>query len=517
VTTPLLLVDLSGLFWRHYHASGSGPQAYLSTLDALIRAVELYPRMVICCEGRNPIRHQWFPEYKANRPEKPLAAVESLRRIIGELKTCPPPVVAIDGYEADDVIATLATQATDPVLILSRDKDLYALLSPTVSMLVDDKLIGPDDCFAKFGVRPDQMRDYLAIVGDASDNIPGCPGTGAKGAAALLSRFGTLEAARAATDEELGLKPKALEKFRAWDPSLAIKLVTLLSDAPIHLNELFPNESNPDMADMTKIITERKGGPLKVVVYGPEGVGKTRFGAFSTKPIFLCSESGLSAPDLKDVPAFPTIDGWADVFSAVEHLKSSEHGYRTLVLDSLDWLHQYAKAHVMATNKMDASGYDDYGRGEKIAFDEWCRLMGAIDDLQAAKGMHVIVLAHSSTETFQNPQGEDFSRFQLALSKKAADRWKQWPDFLLFMSQEVFTKKTKSDKAFKGVVGGHRIYTERTAAFDAKNRVNLPAEIEYETANPFYPFAQAVKAAMAPTKPAKTESEPTKPASTEAA
>ena len=517
MTPPVLLVDLSGVFWRHYHASGRGPQAYESTLETLTNLVEHYPRMVICCEGKRPIRFEWFPQYKANRPEKKPDAIESLRRIIDELKTCPPPIIAIDGYEADDIIATLATKATEPVRIVSRDKDLYALLSPTVSMLVDDKIIGPDDCVAKFGVRPDQMRDYLAITGDSSDNIPGCPGTGAKGAAALLARFGTLGAARAAADEELGLKPKALEKFRAWDPTLALKLVSLICDAPINLNELFLNESNPDMADMTKIITERKGGPLKVVVYGPEGAGKSRFGAFSTKPIFLCSENGLSAPDLKDVPSFPAIDGWADVFGAIEHLKTADHGYRTLVIDSIDWLYQYVKSQVMGANRMTASDYDDYGRGDKFAFDEWVKLTNALDDLQSTKGMHVIVIAHSGQETFQNPQGDDFVRFQLALTKKAADRWKQWPDFLLFMSQEIFTKKTKSDKAFKGVVGEHRIYTSRTAAFDAKNRVNLPAEIAYDTANPFLPFAQAVKEAMSVAKPAAKAAEPKPEAKAETA
>lgn len=513
----VLLVDLSGLFWRHFHAFGKGPIAYESTLDDLTHYIERYPRMVICCEGKRPIRFDWFPDYKANRPEKAPEAVESLRRIIGELRTCPMPVLSIDGYEADDVIATLATRAAEPVCILSRDKDLYALLSPTVSMLIDGKRIGPDDCIAKFGVRPDQMRDYLAICGDSSDNIKGCPGIGGKKAAALLTRFGSLDAIRAATDEELELGPKTLEKFRAWDPALAVKLVTLICDAPTNLNELFLNESESDMADMTKIITERKGGPLKVVAYGPEGVGKSRFGAFSTKPIFLCSENGLSAPDLKDVPAFPSIEGWEDVFVAINFLKSTEHQYRTLVIDSLDWLHQFVKSSVIASQKnWTASDYEDYGRGEKFAFDEWCRLTNALDDLQAAKGMHVIVIAHSGNETFQNPQGEDFVRFQLALTKKAADRWKQWPDFLLFMSQEIFTKKTKNEKSAKGIVGGHRIYTCRNAAFDAKNRINLPTEIEFDTANPFRSFAQAVKEAMSPAKPAKAEAEPTK-AATEAA
>jgi len=367
-------------------------------------------------------------------------------------------------------------------------------------------MCGPDWCVEKFGVRPEQMRDYLAIVGDSADNIPGCTGIGAKGAAALLQRFPTIAAAQQATDEELGLKPAALKKFRAWNPALAIKLTTLLYDAPVNIHELFPpQESETQMADMTKIVTDRKSGPLKVVLYGPEGTGKTRFAAFSTKPIFLCSENGLTAPDLQGVPSFPAIDKWADVFSAVDYLKTAEHGFRTLAIDSLDWLQQHVKAHVMDTKGMSSAQYEDYGRGEKFAIDEWAKLTVALDDLQSAKGMHVIVIAHTSTETFQNPQGDDFARYQLSLTKKAAARWKEWPDFLLFMSQEIFTNKTQGDKGPKGIIGGHRLYTTRSAAFDAKNRINLPTEIEYETANPFRPFALAVKTAMNVGKPQAPE------------
>lgn len=500
MTAPLLLVDLSAEFWRNYHATKSGPQAYEFTIGRLTELVAQYPRMVICCEGKSPKRFAWFPEYKANRPLKPEDAKESLRQIITELEATPGiPVVSCDGYEADDVIATLCLQATEPVHILSRDKDLYALLTPTVRMVIDADTIGPAECVAKFGVKPHQIRDFLAIVGDASDNVPGCPGLGAKGAADLLRRFGTIAGIRAQPDPALDLGTKTLAKFRAWDPALATKLVTLMFDAPVKISELFPqHESETDMADMSKIQTERKNGPLKIVVYGPEGVGKTRFGAFCNKPIFLCAESGLTAPDLANVPAFPAPDGWPDVLAAIEHLKTTEHPYRTFVLDSVVWLSHLIRADVRTREKLTTAQYDDYGRGEKFAFECWAKLTGELDALQAAKGMHVIVIGHSSPEIFQNPQGEDYARYQLALTKKAAEHWKQWPDFLLYMSQEIFTKKSKDDKASKGIVGGHRIYTQRTAAFDAKNRINLPAEIEYETENPWRAFAQAVRETVAP-------------------
>lgn len=498
----LALVDLSGLFWPCYYAGNDGPGAYDVARDQVLGIWHSYPRTIVCCEGRRPFRFDLDPEYKANRPPKPDDARESLAALIGEICDLGIPLVSLDGYEADDLIATFATQASEPVLIVSQDKDLYQLLTPTVSMCVNGVVVGPEACLSKFGVEPHQLRDYLAICGDSADNVKGCPGIGGKGATKLLQRFGTLEAARAASDKDLDLGPKTLAKFRAWDPTLAVKLVSLVCNAPIHIEEILPTNESNNMADMSKIVTERPKVPLKILAYGPEGVGKTRFGAFAPKPIFLCAENGLSAPDLRGVPSFPAPDTWSDVHDAIKYLIAKEHDYKTLVVDSLDWLHQHARAEICRRENMSPSQYEDYGRGEKHAYELWIQLSRALDELQDKRGMHIILLAHSSMETFQNPQGEDFVRFQLALSKKAAERWKQWPDFLLFMSQEMFTKKSKDDKSAKGIIGDYRIFTTRSAAFDAKNRVNLPAEIAYETANPWRSFAEQLRETMNANKPA---------------
>ncbi|HVJ13866.1 MAG TPA: AAA family ATPase [Polyangiaceae bacterium] len=498
----LTLIDLSGIFWPCYYSAQSGSEAYHLTMSQILGITESCERTIVCAEGRRPIRFDWAPDYKANRPEKPAEAKEALVQIIAEVCDMGIPLVSIDGYEADDLIATFATQAREPVQIVSIDKDLAALLSDSVSMVINGTPFGPAECLTKFGVRPDQIRDFLAITGDSADNIKGCPGLGAKRAAAMLKKFGTLQTAQAATDDELGLGEKTLANFRAWDPSLALKLVTLLKNAPIHLNDIF--KDNDPMADMTKIVAERTSTAIKVLIYGTEGAGKTRFGAFAPKPIFICAENGLIAPDLRSVPAFPSPDTWDDVLSAIDYLKTADHQYKTLVIDSLDWLSQYAKASVCAREKMSPADYDSYGRGEKFVFDLWVQLISALDSLQAARGMHVVTIAHATNETVQNPLGDDYARFQLALAKKAAERWKQWPDYLLFMSQEMFTKKGKDDKTAKGIIGGHRIYTERSAGFDAKNRINLPAEIEYETVNPWRNFAMAVKQITAPQAPAPT-------------
>lgn len=492
----ITLVDLSGMFWPAYYASMNGSDAHHLVTEEIFGYAQSCDKLIVCAEGRRPKRFDWYPKYKANRPEKPQEARDSLVAIISDICDSGVNLVSLDGYEADDLIATFSSQAEEHVQIVSQDKDLAALVSDRVCLIVNRKPFGPRECLAKFGVHPHQIRDYLAICGDAADNIPGCPGIGSKGAARLLQKFGSLESIQAAPDQELGLGPKTLAKFREWDPSLAVKLTTLLFDAPIHLNEIFPTENT--MADMSKIVSERPRGPLKILAYGPEGVGKTRFGAFSPKPIFLCAENGLSAPDLKSVPSFPTPDCWADVMSAIHYLKTADHQYQTFVIDSVDWLHQHVRAEICKRENMSPSQYEDFGRGEKHAFELWIQLMRELDSLQDARRMHIVALAHSGMENFPNPQGDDFVRYQLALSKKAAERWKQWPDFLLFLSQEMFTKKSKDDKNAKGIMGDLRIFTQRTAAFDAKNRVNLPAEIEYETANPWRAFSTAYRQVTAP-------------------
>lgn len=511
----ILIVDLSAIFWRQYYVSGTGEQTYEDVLHALAGAVLAYPRMIICCEGRSPVRHQWSPIYKATRPPKPEDAVVALRAIIKDLKTCVAPVVSVPHLEADDLIAGFATQASEPVVIWSSDKDLAQLISPTVKMLIDGKLFGEEECFAKFGAWPNQIRDYLAITGDSADNIKGCPGIGAKGAAALLQRFGTLDGIRSAPDELLDLGPKTLLKFRQWeaseDAALAVKLVTLIYEIPIHLNQLFQPtsiEQDSKMADMTlgAVVTGKQNKPLKIVAFGVEGIGKTRFGAFAPKPIFICSEDGTAS---LDVPRFPAPETWSDVMSAIKTLTTSDHEYKTLVIDSLDWLHPLVKAQVLADEKLTAAKYESFASGEKFAIKHFQDLITTLDALQAAKGMHVICLAHSQVKPFNNPEGENFDRYQLSLPDKTSEKFKQWAYCLLFMNWESFAQAKDSGRA-RGVLGNRIMCTERDAAFDAKNRYGLPSRITFEVENPWKAFAAAMREANKPATESKPNDNSTK-------
>jgi DNA polymerase-1 len=246
--TMIVLVDLGYEFWRNYYGVGSDVGAYEQTLERVQFYHEQYPRLALCCEGRNLKRAEWFDGYKKSRKPKPQDAIDSLVAVGQQIASWGVPVVAADGYEGDDIVATLVKQAwIDDVQVLSGDKDLYALLSSTVKLIGRQGLIGPAECVAKFGVKPEQMRDWLAMVGDGVDGVGavtvGCPNCGPGRARDLLVRFGSIGAIKQATDSDLfavrGIGPKTVDALRSWDPTLAIKLVTLLDDAPVDLATLW--------------------------------------------------------------------------------------------------------------------------------------------------------------------------------------------------------------------------------------------------------------------------------------
>jgi len=272
VTT--LIVDVSGVIHRCYHAAKGGDPNFLTRSDGLpvfaVRAFtdtmvsllleglwdsrarqKLLPERVCFAfdAGGKTLRHDIFDEYKANRPEKP----DDFRRQMPyfqqaiEALGCLP--IFVRGFEADDIIATVARRAEalgDHVIIYSGDKDLFSLVSPSIEIYQPqhgvegfqgyrpEKWIDRDAVIAKFGVGPSHMADFLALVGDTSDNVPGMPGCGAKGAADLLARYGSLEGVLAMRNE---LKPK-LREWLNHDQNrntlrMSRQLTTLMDDVPL--------------------------------------------------------------------------------------------------------------------------------------------------------------------------------------------------------------------------------------------------------------------------------------------
>lgn len=249
MSAPILLVDLGSIYWANWMSQRSQVYAFSETLDRIEWLSNGYTETIICADSPRNWRHELTEHleadkrYKSNRPPKPkeaIIALEDVKRRLGELGY---PVAYVENYEADDLIATLAYQAfLDPVRILSEDKDLYQLLGPTTHQLTRSGVITPAGCERKFGVPPRQVRDLLAIWGDASDCVAGCYGVGQGKAADLLRAFGSIEGIKMAEHEELnairGIGPKIINSIYEWDPTLAVQLVSLKQDAPVSLDEL---------------------------------------------------------------------------------------------------------------------------------------------------------------------------------------------------------------------------------------------------------------------------------------
>lgn len=220
--------------------------------------------------------------------------------------------------------------------------------------------------------------------------------------------------------------------------------------------------------------------PLRVLVHGMEGVGKTTFAAGAPAPIFLCPEDGIPRM-LGQVAHFPTPATawtWEDVIDAVRALIDEEHQYGTLVLDTLDWLEPLLFAHVCAANKWASIEEPGYGKGYTAAIDGWRVLIGELERLRAARGMHLVLLAHSSIRPFKNPEGDDYDRYELKVNAKAAGLWKEWCDCVLFARHDDSAAKDTKTKRVRGVSSGQRVLlTTHHAAYDAKNRYALPERL----------------------------------------
>jgi hypothetical protein len=213
--------------------------------------------------------------------------------------------------------------------------------------------------------------------------------------------------------------------------------------------------------------------PIRTLLFGVEGIGKTTFGANAPNPIFIGAEDGAGTLDLA---RFPQPHAWGDVREAIRTLTNETHGYETLVIDTLDWAEPLLWRFICDRDKMENIEKYGYGKGYVAALDEWRVLIADLERLRAARRMQVVLLAHSWIKPFKNPEGDDFDRYEMKINAKAAGLLKEWCDVVLFANHETFAVKAEN-KRVKGVSTGARVcYTTRTAAYDAKNRFSLPEQ-----------------------------------------
>ena len=275
--SKLFLIDSFGFIFRAYHArarSGAPPmrtrggfstEAVYIFNNMVRRLVNTYKPHYIAAvfEGEGPtFRDEAFASYKANRTETPpdlLEQIPAIRRVLEAMRI---PILESGGFEADDVIGTVARRASEigcEVMIVSSDKDMLQLVNERVSMLnpmKDDFVYDPIRTEVFMGVKPSQVADLLALKGDSVDNIPGAPGIGEKGAKDIIQKFGSVEEAlNRASEVERKMYRESLQNNRE-QIELSKKLALIDTNAPIDWTLDAMAAQTPDMSALKAIYKE---------------------------------------------------------------------------------------------------------------------------------------------------------------------------------------------------------------------------------------------------------------------
>src|SRR5216683_3968041 len=244
----LYLVDGSGYLFRAYHAlppmnrpDGTPINAVFGFCRMLVADLLDKPEVehvaIILDAGSVTFRNKIYDKYKANRPDPPEDLIPQFPLIREAAKAFNVTVCELDGYEADDLIATyarLAVEAGATCTIVSSDKDLMQLIRPGVEMMdpIKKTKLGPEAVMEKFGVTPDKVVDVQALAGDSTDNVPGVPGIGVKTAAQLINEYGDLETLLARAGEIKQPKRRESLEQNAELARISRKLVELRHDVP---------------------------------------------------------------------------------------------------------------------------------------------------------------------------------------------------------------------------------------------------------------------------------------------
>jgi hypothetical protein len=231
----------------------------------------------------------------------------------------------------------------------------------------------------------------------------------------------------------------------------------------------------------------KKQSPLRMIIYGCDGVGKSTVAASAPSPIFLDIEDGLANLDV-DKWQITTFD---ELMEAVGVLYEDEHKYETVVLDTADWAEKLIHAKVLqeynntSDKKAEVMLDIPYGKGFSLAVDYWVQLRDGLDALRNDRGMHVILNMHYKIIKTSPPDMVDsYDRYSLDLHDKAATLFREWCDICLFLNFKFHTATTKKDDFTKTkitkAVGSNVImgyFHDRPAAY-AKSRYELPEEVE---------------------------------------
>ena len=193
------------------------------------------------------------------------------------------------------------------------------------------------------------------------------------------------------------------------------------------------------MSALASILTGTKPGPRRMLVYGTAGIGKSTFATCAPSPIVIQTEDGLNEIDCHKFPVATTL---AEVMASIGALYNEDHPYRTVVIDSMDWMERLIWAKVCADRQAATIEDIGYGKGYTFAIQHWRDVLDGLTALRERRGMTVVLIAHARIERFENPETEAYDRYVPRLHKTASALVSEWCDEVLFATYRVFTKAT---------------------------------------------------------------------------
>ena len=242
------------------------------------------------------------------------------------------------------------------------------------------------------------------------------------------------------------------------------------------------------------ITRERVFLPPRIVLYGPEGIGKSDFGASSFNPVFIPVEEGTE--DL-DVDKFPQPKTYEEFRSYIKYIKNNDIENKTLIIDTADWLEKLIWDEVCEQRNVKSIEDIGYAKGYTFAQDKWNELLDHLDCIRKEKEMSIVFLSHAIIKRYDSPDVDPYDRYQLKLHQKAAARLTEWSDALIFANYVVSVNETDvgfNKKIRRGTGGQYRaMYACERPAFKAKNRYNLPCEMSFERGRSWQTLVQAIK------------------------
>ena len=230
---------------------------------------------------------------------------------------------------------------------------------------------------------------------------------------------------------------------------------------------------------LANIRKKAKQKPPRIVLYGGAGIGKTFFAASMNKPIFVLTEDGMGKIEADH---FPLSESFEDVLKNLQSLIDNENDYKTLVVDSLDWLEPLIWDKACQDNNFKSIESVGYGKGYVEALKYWRIYLNLLNELRE-KGYTIMQIAHNQIKRFESPEIEAYDRHELKLHRKAADLILEHSDCCFFANFKLGTVQVKGkggNMTTKAVAGDRVVYTVEKPAYLAKNRYALPESLPFD-------------------------------------